>query len=362
MADAKILSIFNNQGWDRSAPSPTNNNLNANNVGVFWVFQALNTDPITHLGYRYGARTGTPPTYRIGLQSVTGAGIPDGTILGGGTPASTTFTPPADATIDGLWRWHALANSYTPSRGQFLASCVEYSAGTVDASNFSSFTRQISSLRIASGIFYSGAMAAGTWAKTANSMAAFGWRTASGRYGVIWQSDYATNTAGTNGHRSAMQFTLPSGHGDTFKLLGIRCRCRVPASGNTFKLGLWDASSLLQSTTLDSDQCSTINGGAGVEVMFSDATLATLSYGTKYYVGFEVTSSVGVGMYGIQLAEAADRVSYPYGDIRGLSTYNGATWTDDDTVMPMCDLIFDDITEPAAGGGGYFVPATRRTN
>lgn len=352
MASGKLLSIFNPVGYNRDALSATLTSLNANNVGVFWAFQPYSTDPITHLGYRYGARTGTPPTYRISLQGVTGAGIPDGTVVGGGTPASVTFTPPADGTIDGLWQWKPLDNAYTPSRGQVLASCIEYSAGSVDASNFSSFTRQVVSLRFASGFPYSGTMAAGTWSKTTNSLAAVGWRTASGRYGTIWQSDFATNTAATNGHRSAMHFTLPAGHGDTFKVLGTRCRCRMPAGGNTLTLGLWDATSLLQSASLDSDHSSTLNADAAVELIFSDATLATLSFGTKYYVGFQVASSNAVGLRGIQLAEADDRIAYPYGVVRGYATFDGSSWTDNDTVMPLCDLIFDDITEPAGGGSG----------
>jgi hypothetical protein len=114
---------------------------------VVWCFQADTTDAITDLGFRYGARTGTPPTYRISLQGASTSGIgPDGTVLGGGSPASQTFTPPADTSINGLWQWKTLANSYTPTRGQFLCSVIEYSSGTIDGSNNSSFTKEAAGL------------------------------------------------------------------------------------------------------------------------------------------------------------------------------------------------------------------------
>src|SRR5688572_26797065 len=201
MADALRLIVNNSAGVDAAFQTATNVSLDASNDGVGWVFQANSADAITHLGFRYGARTGTPPTYRISLQSPTAAGgLPDGTVLGGGSPASGTFTPPADATWDGTWQWVALTNSYTPSRGQLLVSAIEHSSGTVDGSNFSSFTRQVTGFRMDDGFPYSCILTAGTWAKS--TMPCFGYRTANGRYGYIGQSAYATNTAGTNGHRS----------------------------------------------------------------------------------------------------------------------------------------------------------------
>src|SRR5690349_18160435 len=70
----------------------------------------LPADTWTHVGFRYGARTGTPVQHKTGLQTPDASGNPDGTYLGGGSPASGTFTPPADATWDGTWQWVALAN------------------------------------------------------------------------------------------------------------------------------------------------------------------------------------------------------------------------------------------------------------
>ena len=50
-------------------------------------------DTLTTGCFLYGLRTGTPPTYRAALEAVGTDGTPDGTALGGGSPASVTFTP-----------------------------------------------------------------------------------------------------------------------------------------------------------------------------------------------------------------------------------------------------------------------------
>lgn len=353
MADALRLHGGFNQYGMLAIGSPTNVSLSGSGIGLATIFQSYSADPITHLGYRYGARTGTPPTYIIGLESVDGSGHPDGTVLGGGSPASVTFTPPASAAIDGTWVWQALANSYTPTRGQFLAATIRYSSGTVDASNFSSFSRtltgSVASLR---GLPYASTLSGGTWTKQ-SAPPLFGYRTASGRYGIVGVSSYNTATANTSGHKSGMHFTLPSGFGTSFKVAGLSFVGDMGAAAGSCKVCIYDtANNLLQSVTVDGDHLGG-NGAAGdtfSTVMFADSTLATLSYGTKYYAVIEVVSGA-VGMTGLSLTEAADRSAFPNGTNRGLVTYNGS-YTETDTVMPLCDLILDDVTVPSGGGGG----------
>lgn len=359
MADAQQLQIMGAFGGagGLGLTTPTLFALDANNDGAGWVYAPRTTDPITHLGFRYGARTGTPPTYIIGIEGVDPAtGFPDGTYKGGGTPASATFTPPADATWNGLWQWIELDNAYTPNRGQpLLCTTLRYSSGTVDASNLGTFTTRFigSSGASAHVLPYSLTLTAGTWAKPGASHACFGYRTASGRFGNFFQGDYATNIT-TAGHRQAMHFTLPSGHGDTFKILGATFPMTVPASGNTFKFGLWNAAgTAIQEATYDSDEVEVI-AQRTVNLIFDEASLTALSYGTKYYLGIENVSGT-IGLKGYVLSSADDRSMFPLGMIRGLSTWNGATWTDDDTMMPLTEPILADITEPAGGGGGGLI-------
>lgn len=339
-------------GSGGSGPAFTNFTVDASNDGCGAVFQAQSANAITHLGFRYGARTLTPPTYRISLQTPAGAtGMPDGTVLGGGSPASATFTPPADTSWDGLWQWIALDNAYTPTQGQLLALVIEYSSGTL-AGNFSTFGNSASnnSPTTAIALPYAVTETAGTWAKVTNGPV-FGVRTASERYGYIVQSVYSTRTASTVGHRAAMKFTLPAALCDTFKLLGFTTIGSIAGAGGKAPIaGLWSASSLLQSMTLDSDVAANVSANIPIDVVFSSEV--TLTAGTTYYVGFEVAdaASAGVIMGGITVAAADDLLAFDGGTDFILSTYNGSTWSDTTTVRPMCKLRFSDITEPSASG------------
>lgn len=344
MADA-LFQLLNNWGAIGELASISSHSADANNDGVAWVFQANTADPITHLGFRYGARTGTPPTYSMRLEGVGTDGLPDNADIGGGSATAKTFTPPADTTWNGTWRWIELTNPFTPTRGQMLASTIRYSSGTIDASNFSSFSYTWTGIRPSSGFPYPLLLTAGTWAKNAGA-SLFGYRTANGRYGIIGISEYTTNIS-TAGNRQAMHFTLPSGHGSTFKVLGMRAVNDMPTTGTTIIFGLWDAAgTAIQSVTIDSDHVRAPGSIGTQEFYFDETTLTALNFGTKYYIGYEIVGS-DVGLRGVTLGEAADRSWAPNGVNMGLGIWNGSSWADTDTVLPQASLILADITEPA---------------
>ena len=335
----------------------SNHSLDANNDGVAFLFQAQTANAITHVGFRYGARTGTPPTYVATLETVAATGLPSGTDVGGGSATAKTFTPPADATWNGTWQWIALTNSYTPAIGDWLCFTIRYSSGTVDASNFSTFTYSASNTLSTATVFPAYLrLTAGTWAY-AIGHPVFGVRTASERYGQIFTATYNTRTASTVGRRIAMKFTLPD-ICDTYQVRGIRFSGSIaPATAGKNPLcKLWSASAALQSVTLDSDSLLTSQTCAH-EVFFPDS-LATLSPGTAYYAGLEVAdaASSSVVINGAQLDNSADLAAYPGGSNFHLATYDGANWTDDQTVRPFMELLFEDVTKPAGGSAGILVP------
>lgn len=332
--------------------------LDANNDAWAAIFQAEDTNAITHIGFRYGVRTGTPPTYVATLEGASATtGDPDGVDVGGASPTAKTFTPPADATWDGTWQWIQLTNAFTPTRGQFLALTIRYSSGTVDGSNNSTFTTDVSNATTAAVHFpYADRLTAGTWAQRATPCV-YGIRTASTRYGHIVQSHFNTATAATAGHRQALKFTLPAGSGDTFKIVGFRAMCAFATASRAPIAGLWDASGVIQNVTLDTELIRVVTTAAEpLLVIFDEATLTALDFGTAYYIGFEVPNpATTVRINGAQLASADDIVAWPGGSDFLLAGFDGSVWTPDATVRPFVQLLIDDWTEPASGAAGTLI-------
>ncbi len=357
MADVKYLRWNANPlNWNNTnTPAFTNMTCDANNDGMAFGFQARDTNAITHVGFRYGLRAVTPPTYKVTIEGLTTGSMPDGTDVGGGSPTATNFTPPADTTWDGTWQWIALTNSFTPTLGQRLCVTIRYSTGTVDGTNYSTFTRALASVEAGTVKLHPGSytLTAGTWA-SAGGLAIGAVRTASTRYGVPAETVYATRTASTVGHRQAMRFSVPAAMGDTFKVRGVRFTgSMASAAAKAPILGIWSASTAMNTLTIDSDDVGGSSSARTTEYYFDDA--ATLTCGTVYYAGLEVADAVngGVSIHGIDLDSADDGDAYPGGASDWvLSNYNGSAWTDAPTVRPFMELILDDITEPSGGGGG----------
>lgn len=353
MTAALLLSAFNQYGFN-SPGSATNFAVDATDKGIACLIQANSTDPIERIGFRYGARTGTPPAYIVAIESIDASGLPSGTVLGGGSPASATFTPPASTAWDGTYQWVALANSYTPTLGQFLALTIRYSSGTVGAGNTSSFTTSYGGVTSASDArsFPCSVTLSTTWTKSSTALTPMAYRTASGRYGMIIQSEYTTLTANTATHKSGMYWTLPSGWGSAYQVAGLRGMMKLGAAGGSCKVAIWQTDGTeLASVTIDSDFAGNLGSNTCGDVYFT--SLATLNYGTKYYAGVEVISGT-CGVNGIVLAEAADRSWFPNGTNRGLMT-NAGSFVETDTTMPLLDLIMADITVPSGSTGGVLI-------
>jgi hypothetical protein len=327
----------------------TNMSLATINHKVGWVFQWPYTEAITTGIFRYGARTTTPPQHTISLQSVdTSTGLPTGTILGGGSPVSATFTPPADTTWDGTVRSVAFTNSYTPgASGEYMALVID--ATSAPSSGSSSFTRNISTVASYLQSFPKHDVNTGSWAKGGNDYEAlFAVSGATRVYGLPVQA-LTTETTSTSGRRLAMKFTLPSGWGSTFKIIGFRTIGTTPVSSSAPVIGVWDAAgTALQSRTLDGDIIKSAGAGHKAEYFFT-GTLATLDFGTTYYIGIQ-SAGVAVDLINLVAATSGQLAAYPLPACYSL--WNGSAWSDTATYMPWVELLIDDWTEPAGGGGG----------
>lgn len=323
-------------------------------------------DTITHAGFAVTARTGTPPTYRISLQAVsTTDGTPSGTVLGGGSPASATFTPPADASWTDTYQWIALANSYTAVRGEILAVVVEYSSGTINASNCSSFARNLNGVDHGTqGFPYNMVAAAAgpsSWA-TALGRCVFAVKSSTAIYGFPCCLVTTTNfSSDSTPDEYALAFTIPALWFSSFSVLGVRAVLQTPAAGKTVLVSLYAGTTSLQSVTWDSDQ--EISNGAGgrvVELYFSDTTLATLTPGTVYRVGFAPQqTATNLNIPSLGSTAAGDLAGWPFGTTCYLSTRtNGGAWTDDTTKRPYLEVILDTVTGGTVGGPSAEVSTT----
>ncbi len=322
--------------------------LTASDMKIAWVFHALQAMTITRVGVYVPFTAGTPPTYRLRLEGVSAStGLPDGTDVGGGSPTAVTSNTWSTGS-----HWKTLTNSYACTRGQLLALVMEYSAGTIDLSNYidiASLTGDYPGLPYVLKDFGAGI------AIQTSEQPVFGYGSAGRRYGqmVYTASDWAEVL--TTGHRAACKFNLDGNLGSTYTLLGFRCGGYVYAGGGagTYKIGLWNAAGTeLQGATYDSDQLGNASEGrATVNAIFDESSLTSLSYGTDYYVGLEHVD-INVALKSYRVGHADDRQTLFLPGAFCSSTWNGSAWADDTTAVPIIELLIEEHTSGGGSGGG----------
>lgn len=352
MADSLRLRLGNFQG-PLAPGGPTSVNINGSGIGLAWIIEPRTTDAITKLRFRFGSRSGTPPTYSICIEGVDASGNPDGVDKGGGSPTATTFTPPASTAWDGLTQEITLTNPYAPaSPSERLAITIRYSSGTIDGSNNGSFTAFFSNVVAGTrGFPYHSTLSGGTWTKqTVIGIPNVAWVTATRTRGMVVQSAFSTTTS-TIGNRIAAFVTLPSGWAQTTTVTGIHALFQVPA---TCTIGIWDASNTLVASRTITSAVTTGLGTFRAMLYELDAPVV-LANGAKYYIGIEAGATATTGMLGIAFAASSDMHGLPNGDNVGMATYNGTTWTDVATAYALFELVTSDITQPTASGGAIVI-------
>lgn len=323
-----------------------------------WIFQVVadNTSSsviITRLGYRTGATlTGAQPTYKISLQGVdTATGFPDGTIKGGGSPASATFTPAGTNT----WNWINLANSYTAARGELLAIVIAYDSGTIGASNKTQFTTNTGGNTL--NFPYAIHNDAGTRTKQGSTVAMFGYGSASKAFGA----PLGTNTAFITSYNAAstpdeyaLRFNLDAAFCTSYKVVGFQALLQNAATGLSCAFKLYDGTTVLQDVTRTTDSVAAVLSSSKlITVHFDEATLSTLLAGSEYRIGIQpVDASGNFGITRLEVAAAADLEAYPGGTSWYSSTRSDAgAWSDQTTIRPVMSLIVQDWTAPTAAFG-----------
>lgn len=327
------------------------------------------TDSITHVGFRQGVTTGTQDAayFTASLQSLSATtGLPDGTILGGGSPASVAFT--ASSANDGKWVWCTLDNAYTATRGDSLACCIVRTAAT-DAAHKITATPGWGSG--ANRIAYPIALteAAGTWSKITTYFPTTACKSAAGVYGwpLVAAMTSRTFGGGSGGVENGFTFNVPTNFCASYKVRGVRAFVNTGSGGaRVFIVGIYQnptsGTTATVQVTQQFDQDNMSAAGSGnrfIQAIFT-GTLATLTAGVTYAVGFATTSASDSSLYTMDQTSAGDFDAYEFGQNvaycsrnPGAFPPNAATnFTVTATSRPWVELILDDLTAPAGGTGG----------
>lgn len=340
-----LISITPSTG---TAPALSAFSLNATTAKVIYIFQAKGTSAITDLGVMYGVRTGTPPQYKIGLQGVTGGGAQDGVYKGGGSPASTLWTPPADASIDNTWQWKTLDNSYTPGNGEWLSLVLEYASGTNDVSNFSSINATVSNISARTLVPY-----CIQTASRQTSLPVFGVKSSTVTGFPMTATNAVSHSSTDSPNEYALAFNLPSTWVTTYTVKGFRFWGTSPAAAKTLTLQLYDGTTVLQNMTWDSDVVqASASAERFIELFFDESTLSTLNGGTTYRVCVSPgQTATNFAVRTIVVPSTNEWKAWSGGANYWLSTRSGAAWTDTLTERVMGEVIVGDFTQPSGGGG-----------
>lgn len=127
-----------------ASASLTTQALNSSNDGVGSVFAAGRTGNITEIGLNVTAKSGTAPTFRLGIETMVVTRQASGTYLGGGN-AYVDFANPSTG-----WAWRTLGTPAAVTKDTIYAAFLRYLSGTIDGSN--NITVQLSTAGLGSTI------------------------------------------------------------------------------------------------------------------------------------------------------------------------------------------------------------------
>lgn len=351
--------------------------MSAQNEGISTCFSMPETATITTAGFLNSTLTGTATSiadnsYTISLQGISTNGLPDGTILGGGSPASATFpvSGSAGGTALGNNTIHAitLSNSISLSAGNIYCMVIRHT-GATDAVNYIT-------PRYGAGVTGGSVLipytltsnSSSTWTKTTNPPAYLFLRSATKSY-LLPSVSMGANVSFSSTTEYGYQFSLPTsfGTGATYKVCGatLVSGSSAPITAGTLSVALYSNLSgtptILQQVQIPTDQISTMTASGGRNFVIDfPGTLANLSFGTTYGIGIS-TSNSGWSGFVITLPTANDATAYPMGGLAGISRAltdfppsgnDTNSFSVTNTTLWWADLRICDVTVPAGGSSG----------
>jgi len=314
------------------------------------ILRAAEDATITHVGFNFNTRTGSPGSFIFRLASVDASGNPS-TTLGTATIASSSVTYGG---ASGSLYWGALGTSVNVTRGQILACTVIASTGTWDGANNVTLNYQLNNSGEANGNRSTFPYATRGSARQVGLIG--GMRSSTTAYGYPVQY-VGIDTYSFTSTRYGTRFTVPSNMGASVQLAGVRFRAAInTASSYDIKVGTISGTTVTETYTqsIDTDlQANTAEGYVHDHVF---TTAQTLTAGTEYVIGI-LAGGDNVQFASAKFTATIDRSALThsiYGTVISGSWTSGGTWTDDNTRLYMI-VPFVDLINAAAGGGGMLV-------
>ena len=335
----------------------TNNafTLDGTTDAIELIMTAPEAATITKVCYPYAVRTGTPPTFKIGIEGVSiTTGRANTTYKTGTGECSVTFTPPASTAENDTIQCKTLTGTTCAvTAGEVLALTIRYSAGTIDIANSSSFYYRFSNAQTSEAFeTYVWTVNVGVGAQSSGyEHTAMFIGDAAGRYwgnpALAYLQDFYSGTT-----EKALRFQGPGPTSQTFTIRGAQVWGSGPTAGESLVVTLYNGTTALKSVTVDMDQMGAGGGPIAVKVHW---TPETLTYNTTYRIGvdygatskFLVTIDMGTG-------NNAYFDAWPLGKETYLSTRatgGGTAWTDVTAQRPRINLLLDEVVSAGASGG-----------
>ena len=310
--------------------------LDATSDELAYIHRCSHDLTINQVAFEVATLTGTP-TYQVSLQSVTATtGDPTGTILGGGSPASTQWAAAAG------WNWITLDNSYAVSKEDVIAIVIEdgTSGTNPDGSNYIDVSRHDTQILQSAPPFAVQSTDTGsTWTPIGSDTPMYGLRNSGDTadvQGYPVQAPFVqpANLATSTGHVAGAAFMLPESFGRRVQVHGFNAG--FVFIDNLFTGGIFaeDGTAVIESAQIDNNTSeSNFNNPL---IYFTPTWLET---GVKYYAGIQKENGTGTGFYYTHLCDAAATLSaftgYPN---NAYATWRGTSWLDENAIAGSCVL------------------------
>lgn len=324
------------------------NTLDASTEYAGVVFQAPpGGESLSEVGFYSTSPNGTVPTYRVSIQGVGSTGIRDGTVKGGGSPASTTVVPSSSSTF---YRT-TLDNAYSASGGEWLWAGIDYSSGTIDASNHARLRYKLHFGPSVGGLYSQYKFGSDTKISDMPLIVVGNGTVDLAGFGIanFNSSTYAIDSNGSI-HETAMEFSVPD-DGVTYSLAGAEWLYDPQASGHTYTQSLYSGGAVTDTTAAATATIDTEYGDEAIafnRIMFSSSQ--ALTNGATYRIGLDATTgTTATSLYTYTTGDAQSHAFQQMGWGFGLSHRTTGNWTDVSDELPICRLLFSQL---AGGGGG----------